>query len=137
MSPRDRQQETQRSNRPMRIKVYSLKPGPKGFVIDKKCLHCIIEVRNGKGSFRFYDASREKLIREIFDAPSSVFVSGGQMPDGMSFDAVETHPAWSDEAIEAIVKEELYGLSLGATIEREGNGLRQWMRAAERLFGRR
>ena len=121
----------------MRVKVYSLKPGPKGFVIDKKCLHCIIEVCDGKGSFRFFDKRREKRIREIFGAPSSVFVAGGQMPDGASFDAVETHPAWSNEAIEAIVKEELYGLSLGATIEREGNGLRQWMRATKRLFGRR
>jgi hypothetical protein len=59
------------------------------------------------------------LIRELFDGPSSTFVSGGKTPDGVHWDAMETHPAWSVEAIEAIVKGQLYGHNLGATIEYE------------------
>ena len=101
----------------MLVKVYSLMPTDKGFVLDKDCLHCIITVKDGKGSFKFKNSSREKLIRELFDGPSSVFVSGGKAPDGTHWDAMESHPAWSIEAIEAIVNDELYGHSLGGTIE--------------------
>lgn len=101
----------------MRVKVYELMPGPGGFVLDRDRLHCVIEVKDGKGSFRFVDASREKLIRSLFEGPSSTFVAGGQSQDGVFFDAMESHPAWSVEAIEAVVKDALYGHSLGATIE--------------------
>lgn len=101
----------------MRVKVYELMPGPDGFVIDKDLLHCVLEVRDGAGSFKFVNAKREKLIRELFEEPSSRIVAGGQTPDGTFFDAMETHPAWSVEAIEAVVKDELYGHNLGATIE--------------------
>lgn len=101
----------------MRVKVYQLQPSPDGFVLDKERLHCVIDVEDGKGSFQFLDTSREKLIRSLFDGPSTIFVAGGKTPDGAFFDAVETHPAWSVEAIEAIVDNELYGFNLGATIE--------------------
>ncbi len=101
----------------MRIKAYQLKPGLNGFVWDTQCIHCIIDIKDGKGSFQFLDPSREKLIRSLFNEPSSTFVAAGKSPDGVYFDALETHPAWSFEAVEAIVKEELYGFNLGATIE--------------------
>jgi hypothetical protein len=101
----------------MRVKVYGLEPGPGGFVLDKSRLHCIIAVKEGKGSFKFLNPSREKLIRELFNGPSTTFVSGGTAPDGTHWDAMQTHPAWSVEAIETIVNDELYGFSLGATIE--------------------
>ncbi|MGO8757868.1 MAG: hypothetical protein ACLQG3_07060 [Terracidiphilus sp.] len=124
----------------MRVKVYGIKPRgaikPSGgeFVLDKSRLHCVITVKDGKGSFEFRDRSREKLIRELFDAPSTVFVAGGKTPDGAHWDAIETHPAWSVEAIEAIVKDVLYGHSLGATIEYEDKrGI--LARAAEAIRG--
>lgn len=101
----------------MRVKVYGLRPGLTGFVIDKHRMYCTIDIKDGKGSFEFFDSSREELIRSLFDSPSSTFVAGGKTPDGFCFDAVKTHPAWSVEAIEAIVKEELYGFNMGATIE--------------------
>lgn len=103
----------------MRVKVYELEPGPQGFVLDKGRLHCIIDVEEGEGRFRFKDLGREKLIRSLFSAPSSTFVAGGKSPEGVYFDAVKNHPAWSVEAIEAIVKEQLYGFNLGATIEHD------------------
>jgi hypothetical protein len=101
----------------MRVKVYELEPGPEGFVLDLQRMHCIIDIKDGKGSFRFLDPRREKLIQSLFDEPYSGFVAGGQSSDGVYFDAVQTHPAWSVEAIEAIVNGELYGYNLGATIE--------------------
>ena len=101
----------------MRVKVYELMPGPGGHVLDKNRLHCVIEVNDGNGSFQFMDGSREKLIRSLFEAPSHTFVAGGKTPEGAFFDATETHPAWSGSAIEAVVKNELYGHNLGATIE--------------------
>ncbi len=112
----------------MRVKVYEIKPGPRsattpswqqGSVLDESRMQCIITIKDGKGSFQFLDSGREKLIRELFDGPSSSFVSGGMTPDGAHWDAIEHHPAWSVEAIEAIVKEQLYGFNLGATIEYE------------------
>lgn len=101
----------------MRVKVYELEPGEGGFVLDKSRMHCVIAIKEGQGSFRFLDPSRERLIRQLFDGPSSTFVSGGTTPDGAHWDATETHPAWSVEAIEAVVNDELYGHNLGATIE--------------------
>ena len=101
----------------MHIKVYDLKPINGGFELDKSRLHCIIEIKDGKGNFTFFNPSIEKLIRELFDGPSSSFVSGGNTPDGAHWDAVETPPSWSVEAIDAITRQELYGFSLGATIE--------------------
>ena len=101
----------------MQVKVYELKPGLEGFVLDTERIHCIIVIQDGKGSLQFLDPSREKLIRSLFEEPSSTFVAGGKSPDGVSFDAMETHPAWSVKAIEAIVQEELYGFNLGATID--------------------
>ena len=101
----------------MHVKVYELKPGLEGFVLDIQRIHCTIDIKDGKGSFQFLDPSREKLIRSLFDGPSTTFVAGGKSPDGVYFDAIKTHPAWSVNAIEAIVKEELYGFNLGATIE--------------------
>lgn len=101
----------------MRVKVYELQPGPGGFVLDKDRLHCVIDIKDGRGSFRFLNPSREKLIRSLFDGPSTTFVGGGKTSDGAFFDALETHPAWSVEAIEAIVEDQLYGFNLGATIE--------------------
>jgi hypothetical protein len=103
----------------MRVKVYDLQPGDGGFVIDKSSLHCVITIKDGNGSFKFLNTGREKLIRELFDGPSSRFVSGGTTPDGAHWDALETHPAWSVEAIEAIFEDQLYGFNLGATIEYE------------------
>lgn len=101
----------------MRVKVYQLMPGPEGFVLDLDRMHCVIDIKDGQGRFKFMNSSREQLIRLLFDGPSSTFVAGGRSPDGTYFDAMETHPAWSVEAIEAVVKSELYGFSLGATIE--------------------
>ena len=101
----------------MRVRVYELKPGPGGFVLDTQRQHCIINSKDGKGSFKFLDLSREKLIRLLFDGPSSAFVAGGKTPDGVYFDAMKTHPAWSVEAIETVVNDHLYGFNLGATIE--------------------
>jgi hypothetical protein len=103
----------------MRVKVYLLMPSDKGFVLDTNCLQCIITVKGGNGSFKFLDMRREKMIRELFDGPAARFVSGGATPDGVHWDAMEQHPAWSVEAIEAVVNDELYGHSLGATIEYE------------------
>jgi|SRR5580698_3296003 hypothetical protein len=103
----------------MRVKVYDLQPGEGGFVLDLDRLYCVITIEDGKGSFKFPNPSREELIRELFDGPSSSFVSGGTTPDGAHWDALESHPAWSAEAIEAIVNDELYGHNLGATIEYE------------------
>lgn len=129
----------------MRVKVYGIKrrgavkPSGGEFVLDKSRLHCIVTVEDGKGSFQFLDPGREKLIREIFDAPSMVFVAGGQSPGGAHWDAVETHPAWSVEAIEAIVKDVLYGHSLGATIEYDDRKgiLTRARKAITRLWRRR
>lgn len=114
----------------MRVKVYEIRPpwkketerilhGPGGgeYVLDTSRMQCIITVKEGKGSFKFVNWSREKLIRETFDAPSFRFVAGGKMPGGGHWDGTETHPAWSVEAIESIVKHQLYGFNLGATIE--------------------
>jgi len=103
----------------MRVKVYELQPGDGGFVLDKSRLHCIIVIKEGKGSFKFLNPIRQKLIRELFDGSSSNFVSGGTTPDGAHWDAMETHPAWSIEAIETTAKHRLYGHNLGATIEYE------------------
>ena len=103
----------------MRVKVYELQPSGREYVLDKSRMHCIITIKEGKGSFKFLDPSREKMIRTLFDAPSSTFVAGGNSPDGTHWDAVETHAAWSREAIEAIVKHELYGFNLGATIDED------------------
>jgi tricorn protease-like protein len=103
----------------MRIKIYELHPVDGKFVLDKDRLHCIITVRKGKGTFKFLDQSREKLIRELFDRPSSHFVAGGTAPDGTHWDAMETHPAWSVEAIQAIVKHRLYGHNLGAMVDEQ------------------
>jgi hypothetical protein len=103
----------------MRVKVYELKPSLRGHVIDKDRLHCVIDIKDGKGSFKFLNSKREKIIRELFDAASHCFVAGGQMPDGAFFDAMESHPAWSREAIVTIIRDDLYGFNLGATIEDE------------------
>jgi len=101
----------------MRVKIYELQPRGGEFVLDKSRMVCIITFKEGKGSFKFLDLSRERLIRSLFESPSSRFVAGGKSPDGAHWDAVETHPAWSVEAIKAIVDHNLYGFSLGATIE--------------------
>jgi hypothetical protein len=105
----------------MRVRIYELRPSPNGFVVDEDLLHCIIDIQDGKGSFKFLNTSREKLIRSLFEAPSMSFVVGGQGPDGVHFDAMETHPAWMAEAIEAIVSDELYGHNLGGVIEYDGD----------------
>jgi hypothetical protein len=104
-------------NEQMRVKVYELQPGPHGFVVDEDRLYCVIEINEGKGNFRFFDTRREELIRSLFEAPSSRFVAGGRGQDGVHFDAMETHPAWTVAAIEAIVGDELYGHNLGGVIE--------------------
>lgn len=101
----------------MRVTIYKLRPSPNGFVLNEDRMQCIIEIHEGKGTFRFLSPSREKLIRSLFEGPSTRFGAGGRSPDGTYFDAMETHPAWSVEAIESIVKHQLYGHSLGATIE--------------------
>ena len=75
----------------MRVKVYEIRPpwkketerilhGPGGgeYVLDTSRMQCIITVKEGKGSFKFVNWSREKLIRETFDAPSFRFVAGGK-----------------------------------------------------------
>jgi hypothetical protein len=104
-------------HRKIRVRVYEIRPGPFGFELDTDRLHCVIEIEDGQGSFRFLDHSREKLIRSLFDSPSSRFVAGGTTPDGLQADVMETHPAWSIAAIESVVRYELYGFNLGAVIE--------------------
>lgn len=103
----------------MRVKVYEIMPGPTGFVLDEQRLHCIIDIEDGNGTFHFLNHSREKLIRQLFSSPSSTFVAGGKSTDGLHFDVIETHPAWSAEAIHAVIEGELYGFNLGAAIENE------------------
>lgn len=101
----------------MRVKVYELKPSRGGFVLDLDRIHCVITIKEGKGTFQFLNRNREKLIRALFDGPSFSFAGGGKTPDGAHWDAAKTHPAWSVEAIKAIVEDQLYGHNLGATIE--------------------
>jgi hypothetical protein len=99
-----------------RIEVYELRPEKDDFVIDESRLLCIITVGNGSGTFQFFDAAWEPVIRETFDAPSFSFVYGGTDPEGAHYDGAVTHPAWSREALESIVKHELSGLDMGAKI---------------------
>jgi hypothetical protein len=47
----------------MPVKVYELKPGLEGFVLDMQRIHCTIDIKDRKGSFQFLDLSCEKLIR--------------------------------------------------------------------------
>lgn len=101
----------------MRVRVYELQPGPAGFELDKERMHCIIDIKAGKGSFEFFDSRREKLIRSLFENPSKTFVAGGKTPDGYYVDAMKSDPAWSAEAVETVVSDVLYGFNLGATIE--------------------
>ena len=123
----------------MRVKVYSI-GGPwtkkiaavgqnwnGEYILDKDFLHCTITVKDGKGSFKFtgIEPDREKYIREKFESGSCRFVAGGEDPGGGHWDAMERHPAWTPEAIESIVKYELYASSLGATIEYD-----KWDRAS-------
>lgn len=103
----------------MRVTVYELRPGDGKFVLDKSHKHCIIAIKEGRGSFLLLDPSRQKLIQELFDGLSSNSVSGGKEPERAHWDAIETHPAWSVEVIEAIIKEQLFGFNMCATIEYE------------------
>lgn len=76
----------------------------------------MVTIKDGKGSFRFHDTRREKILRDLFEKPVSSFVAGGKTPEGVHWDAGTTHPAWSKEAIELIIGDKLRGYNLGGKI---------------------
>jgi hypothetical protein len=100
----------------MIIEIYELRPGEEGFVINDRRLLCIITVKDGKGSFNFLDSRRERLIRGMFEGSALSFVDGGTGPGGIHVDSLVKRPAWSREAVEAIVNEQLFGSGMGGKI---------------------
>jgi hypothetical protein len=85
-------------------------------VIGEKHPVAVVTVKDGQGSFHFYDKSREKLLRELFTESARAFRGGGRTPDGVFVDAFVTYPAWTREALELIVSDILRGYSLGGRI---------------------
>ena len=100
----------------MRVKIYKLRREAADWVIDEKQPVAEVTVKDGQGSFRFYDKSWEKYLRELFTEPARAFRGGGKTQDGACFDAFVTYPAWTREAIELIVSDILRGYTLGGTI---------------------
>jgi len=106
----------------MRVNIYKLRRQAADWVIDEKHPVAVVTVKDGQGSFHFYDKSWEKYLRELFTEPASAFRGGGKTPDGAYFDAFVTYPAWTREAIELIVSDKLRGCTLGGKIiEDEAN----------------
>jgi hypothetical protein len=104
----------------MRVNIYKLRRGAKDWVIDEKQPVAVVTVKDGQGSFHFYDKSWEKCLRSMFSEPVSAFRGGGRTPDGACFDAFVTYPAWTREALELIVSEKLRGSTLGGRIIADG-----------------
>ncbi len=100
----------------MRIEIFELRRMSDGFVIDEGRPVAVVTIKAGKGSFRFHDTRREKILRDLFEKPVSSFVTGGKTLDGVHWDAAKTYPAWSKEAIELIVGDKLRGYNLGGKI---------------------
>lgn len=75
-----------------------------------------IAIKDGIGNFIFYDPSREKIIRKLFDGPAVVFGEGTETIDGTHTDSATTYPAWSREAIEHVLNNKLIGFNLGGQI---------------------
>ena len=100
----------------MRVKIYKLRREAADWVIDEKHPVAEVTIKDGQGSFRFYDRGREKLLRQLFTEPARAFRGGGETSDGAHFDAFVTYPVWTREAIELIVSDILRGYSLGGKI---------------------
>ena len=100
----------------MRVKIYKLRRQAADWVIDEKHLVAVVTVKEGQGSFHFYDKSREEFLRRLFTKPASAFRGGGKTPDGVCVDAFVTYPAWTREAIELITSDILRGYTLGGKI---------------------
>ena len=100
----------------MRVNIYKLRRQAAAWVIDEKHPVAVVTIQDGQGSFRFYDKSWEKSLRELFTEPARAFRGGGKTPNGAYFDAFVTYPAWTREAIELIVSDILRGYTLGGTI---------------------
>lgn len=106
----------------MRIEIFELRPGKGGYVINERRPVAVITVQNGRGSFHFHDKSRERLLRQLFDGPVMTFAGEGGITtsDGYSVDTAVTYPAWSEEAVRAVVEGELMGFNLGGKIVNDG-----------------
>ena len=100
----------------MRVKIYKLRREAADWVIDEKQPVAEVTVKDGQGSFRFYDKSWEEYLRKLFTEPASAFRGGGKAPDGDCYDAFVAYPAWTREAIELIVSDKLRGCTLGGKI---------------------
>jgi len=98
----------------VRIEIYELRRESDGFVIDETRPVAVITVKDGIGAFHLHDKRKEKTLRDIFDNPVTSFVAGGKALDGACWDAVTTCPAWSMEAIQRILEDQLRGHNLGA-----------------------
>ena len=90
--------------------------------IDKQHPVALITVRDGSGSFHFYDRTYEKLLRRLFTEPAVAFVGGGTLPDGAHVDAAVRYPAWTKEAIDLIIGDKLRGFTLGGAIIEDNSG---------------
>jgi hypothetical protein len=100
----------------MRVEIYKLRREAGDWVIDEKQLVAVVTVRDGQGSFDFYDKDREKFLRRLFSERATAHRGGMTTPDGTHVDGFVTYPAWSREAIELIVSDILRGYSLGGRI---------------------
>ncbi len=103
----------------MRVMIYKLRRGREDWEIDKNHPVALVTIKDGTGSFRFYDKSYEKGLRRLFTEPAFAFVSGGQLPDGARFDGGVQYPAWTREAIDLIIRHKLRGSTLGGVIVEE------------------
>lgn len=54
----------------MRVDIYRLRRDAGGWVIDERHPVAVVTVKDGQGSFHFYDKSREKLLRQLFNEPA-------------------------------------------------------------------
>jgi len=118
----------------MRVKIYKLRREAADWVIDEKHPVAEVTVKDGQGSFHFYDKNWEGYLRKLFSEPAGAFRGGGKTPDGACFDAFVTYPAWTREAIELIVNDILRGYTLGgkiiddeASITRPSFASRRWL----------
>jgi len=106
----------------MKIEIFELRPGKGGYVINERKPVAVITVENGRGSFSFKDKSRERLLRQLFDGPVITFAGEGGIitSDGFNIDSTVTYPAWSEEAVRAVVEGELMSFNLGGRILFDG-----------------
>jgi hypothetical protein len=100
----------------VRINIYKLRRQAADWVIDEKHPVAVVTVKEGQGSFHFYDKAWKTELRQLFTEPARAFRGGGKTPDGAYFDAFVTYPAWTREAIELIVSDILRGYTLGGKI---------------------